>query len=234
MRHKLYRLKEKLFKFQHRTSVIEILACNPGIINICLLFLCIIYFYSYSRPLYHRLFIFKGNHLSLRLNDHYASGSTVMPVYFCVILIHIYLVIYSIRLGFYARSQNLQKATASSCLSVSLEKLSFRWKDFDETLYLRLFRKFIEKIQVLWKSDKNDGYFTWRRFHVFGNVQLLLGMRNVLETIGEKVKTHMLCSTPFSRKSCRFWDNVEKYDGAKGATNVLLQSSSARIVASAA
>ena len=36
----------------------------------------------------------------------------------------------------------------------------------------------------------------------------------------EKIKTHILCRvTFFPRKSCRLWDNVEKYDGARGATN---------------
>ena len=27
----------------------------------------------------------------------------------------------------------------------------------------------------------------------------------------QKIKTHILCSVTFSRKSCRLWDNVEKY-----------------------
>jgi hypothetical protein len=34
----------------------------------------------------------------------------------------------------------------------------------------------------------------------------------------EKIKTHILCSITFSRKSCRLWDNVEKYGGATQAT----------------
>jgi hypothetical protein len=33
----------------------------------------------------------------------------------------------------------------------------------------------------------------------------------------EKTKTHILCSVTFSRKSCRLWDNVEKY-GTAGQT----------------
>ena len=31
----------------------------------------------------------------------------------------------------------------------------------------------------------------------------------------EKIKTHILCSVTFCRKSCRLWDNVEKYDRAR-------------------
>jgi len=50
------------------------------------------------------------------------------------------------------------------CLSV---RPSFRmgqtgshWKDFHETWYLSNFRESVEKIQVLLKSEKNNGYFT--------------------------------------------------------------------------
>jgi hypothetical protein len=35
----------------------------------------------------------------------------------------------------------------------------------------------------------------------------------------EKIKTHILCSMTFFRKSHRLWDNVEKYSGDWGATN---------------
>ena len=35
----------------------------------------------------------------------------------------------------------------------------------------------------------------------------------------EKIKTHILCSVTFFRKSCRLWNKFEKYGGARGATN---------------
>jgi hypothetical protein len=35
----------------------------------------------------------------------------------------------------------------------------------------------------------------------------------------EKIVTHILCSITFFRVSCHLWDNVEKYGGARGATN---------------
>jgi hypothetical protein len=36
----------------------------------------------------------------------------------------------------------------------------------------------------------------------------------------EKIKTYILCSvTFFSRKSCRLWDKVEKYGGAREAAD---------------
>jgi hypothetical protein len=34
-----------------------------------------------------------------------------------------------------------------------------------------------------------------------------------------KIKTHILCSVTFFRKSCSLWDNVEKYGTAGQATD---------------
>jgi hypothetical protein len=44
-------------------------------------------------------------------------------------------------------------------MSVRMEQLGAHLTDFDDTWY-GLFRKFVEKIQVLFKSGKNEGYFT--------------------------------------------------------------------------
>ena len=35
----------------------------------------------------------------------------------------------------------------------------------------------------------------------------------------EKIRTHILCPVTFSRKSCRLWDNVENYGGAREAAD---------------
>jgi hypothetical protein len=37
---------------------------------------------------------------------------------------------------------------------------------------LYFFRKYVESIQVSLKSNKNNGYFTWRRFHIYDNILL--------------------------------------------------------------
>jgi len=42
------------------------------------------------------------------------------------------------------------------------------------------------------------------------SVSVLLGMRNVSYKFSGKIKTHVLCSVIFFRKSCRLLDNVEK------------------------
>jgi hypothetical protein len=72
---------------------------------------------------------------------------------------------------FLARSQNYEKRLlASSCLffllSVRMEQLGCHWTYFHEILYLRILRKSVEKVEVPLKSDKNNDYFTWRRFHI--------------------------------------------------------------------
>ena len=58
----------------------------------------------------------------------------------------------------------LRKAIISFVMSVRLsgrtEQLGSQWKDFHEIWYLRVFRKSVAQIQVLLKSDKNNGYFT--------------------------------------------------------------------------
>jgi hypothetical protein len=49
---------------------------------------------------------------------------------------------------------------------------------------------------------------------------ILLRMRNVSDKIVEEIKTHILCPIIFFlQKSCRLWDNVEKYGRARQATD---------------
>jgi len=40
---------------------------------------------------------------------------------------------------------------------------------------------------------------------------VILIMRNVQTKVVEKIKTHILCSTSFPRKSSRLWGNAGKY-----------------------
>jgi hypothetical protein len=55
-------------------------------------------------------------------------------------------------------------------MSVRMKQLGSHWTDFYEIRYLSVSRKPVEEIQVLLKSDENNGYFTRRRFHVYDNV----------------------------------------------------------------
>ena len=54
----------------------------------------------------------------------------------------------------------LRKATVSFVMSVRMGKLGSHRTDFDEIVYLEIFRKTVQKIQVSLKSDKNNGCFT--------------------------------------------------------------------------
>jgi len=64
-------------------------------------------------------------------------------------------------LYFLSRSAKLRKATISFVMSVRpfvrMEQLGSHWTDFHEILYLSIFGKFVEKIQVSLKCEKNYG-----------------------------------------------------------------------------
>jgi hypothetical protein len=74
----------------------------------------------------------------------------------------------------------LRKATISFVMSVCpslylfvrMEQLSSLCREFGKIWYRIYFPKSVEKIQVSLKSNKNNGYFTWRRFHIYHNISL--------------------------------------------------------------
>ena len=51
--------------------------------------------------------------------------------------------------------------------------------------------------------------------HLWYIAELCLEWESFQIKIVEKIKTHILCSITFSRKSCRLWDNVERYGRAR-------------------
>ena len=61
----------------------------------------------------------------------------------------------------------LSRKSQTTCLSVRTEKLCFHRTDFYKTWYTVSFRKSVENIKVPLKYDKNNGYFAWRRFHIY-------------------------------------------------------------------
>jgi hypothetical protein len=93
--------------------------------------------------------------------------------------------------------------------------------DFHEIWYLRnCFRKSVEKIQVSLKSDKNNGtlHEDLCTFMITSR-WILLRMRNISDkTCWQNQNTHFTFNNVF-RKSCRLWDNVEKYGTARQATD---------------
>ena len=57
-------------------------------------------------------------------------------------------------------------------MCVRVEQLESQWTDFDEIWYLALFRQSVAKIQVLLKFGRNNGRFTWKRFHIYDSTSL--------------------------------------------------------------
>jgi hypothetical protein len=82
------------------------------------------------------------------------------------------------------------------------------------------FRKSVQKIQVSLKSDKNNGYFTWRPIYIFYHISLSPSQNEKCYKDVEKIKTHFVFSNIFPpRKSCCLWDNIEKYSTARQVTD---------------
>jgi hypothetical protein len=82
-----------------------------------------------------------------------------------------------------------------------------------------LFRKFVEKGQVLLKSDKNKSYFTWRPIYIYATMSLILRMRFVSVYIWrQNQNTHFVLNNFFfeNRPVCEImWKNTVESDGPK-------------------
>jgi len=63
---------------------------------------------------------------------------------------------------------NLLSVCPSVRTSVRME-LGWKWTGFHFILYLRLFRKYVKKIKVWLKADKNNGDLTWRPEYSYCN-----------------------------------------------------------------
>jgi hypothetical protein len=77
-------------------------------------------------------------------------------------------------LGAFAK---LWKATfglfMSVCMSVRIEQLASHWADFYEIRCMNIYRKYVEKIHVSLKSDKDNRLFTWRHnIYMYDNISL--------------------------------------------------------------
>jgi hypothetical protein len=97
--------------------------------------------------------------------------------------------------------------------SLRMEKTRSHWTDCREIMYLSIFWKSVQKIQVSLKSDKNNSYVTWRSIYSFiERRSVFLRMRNVRKKFVEKIKTHVLNSIAFliEYRSCNEirWKNV--------------------------
>ena len=103
----------------------------------------------------------------------------------------------------------LRKATISFVMSVRPHWTTRLPLDgFHEVWYLMIFRKYVEKIQVSLKSEKNNVYFTWRPIHILYRISLISSYNEMFQTKAvEKIKTHILCSLTFL-----FFENRAVYE----------------------
>jgi hypothetical protein len=110
------------------------------------------------------------------------------------------------------------------CLSVSsfsrMKQHGSFWMDFSEIWYSSIFRKSFEKIQIALKSDKNNGYFRWRPTDTHDSMSLNSSYNEKIfrQTCRENQNKYFVFNF-FFRKSCRLWDNVEKYGTARQVTD---------------
>jgi len=72
------------------------------------------------------------------------------------------------------------------------------WTDFHGMLYYNIFRISVEKIQFLFKTDKNNGYFTRILIYVYeSTLSVLLRITDVSNKISRIKSKHILCSITF-------------------------------------
>jgi hypothetical protein len=93
-----------------------------------------------------------------------------------------------------------------------MEQLDSHCTDLHEIWYLKSSWKSVGHIQFSLKSNSNNRYLTWRPMYIFKIISrsIHVRMRNLAIKVVDKIK-HILCPITFFRKSCRLWDNVEKY-----------------------
>ena len=111
----------------------------------------------------------------------------------------------------------MRKATIRFVMSVCLSALNNSAPT--EQIFMKIhiwafFEKTLEKIQVPLKSDKNNGYFTWRPIYIFFFHISLFAVEWEMfwEKVVKKIKTHILCSATFFPENRAvyeiMWENI--------------------------
>jgi hypothetical protein len=111
----------------------------------------------------------------------------------------------------------LRKATGNFVMPLPMEQLGSHWTDFCEIWYLRIFRKYVEKIQVILKCDEKNGYFTWRLTYIYGNISLNYSQNEkcLWQNCRENQNTHFILNI-FSENRAVYevmWENMLRPGG---------------------
>ena len=64
------------------------------------------------------------------------------------------------------------------CPSVRMEQLGSHRTDFHEIWCLSIFEKYVKRIQISFRCDKNKGYFTWRPIYIFYHISFSSSYNN--------------------------------------------------------
>jgi hypothetical protein len=116
----------------------------------------------------------------------------------------------------------LRIATIRCVLSVcpsAWEQLGCHWTDIRE-ICLSIFRKSVERIQLSLQYDNDYGHFTWPTMYICDNIWLNCAWKEKCFKLQLwRRSKHFFFSINVFWKSCRLWDNVEKYRGAGQATD---------------
>ena len=111
----------------------------------------------------------------------------------------------------------MREATISFVKSARMKQLGPQCTDFHKILYLRIFRKSVQKTQVPLKSGKITGpsHEKLGTFIIF--CSSILRIRNVSDKGCREIKKHALCSVTFSppenRAACEItWKNMADPD----------------------
>jgi len=96
--------------------------------------------------------------------------------------------------------KNCESFIMSAHLSARMEQLGSHWMNFHIILYLRIFRKSVEKIQVSLKSNKNNSSTLHEDRYTFLIIShsVLLRMRNVSDTSHKENQNTIFHSIIFS------------------------------------
>ena len=114
-----------------------------------------------------RALAFQGNILP-SLTGHEKSSALEMNY---ETLVFFYRVLVFVLLGALDKLRRVAIDFVSICPS-SWKNSAPHLTDFHEISYLCIFRQSVHKIQVSLKSDKNNGYFTWRPMYIFDHISL--------------------------------------------------------------
>jgi len=86
-----------------------------------------------------------------------------------------------------------------------MKQLDSNWANFHKIVYLSIFKKSVDKIQVSLKSAKNDEYYDGEQnTYLIISRSTLLKMRNVSDKFVETTETHILCSINICSKILPF------------------------------